>query len=80
MYKIANKNNYGAIKEVEKLQNREYEIIGDIHYILQVQKRCPDLINYNNKTNIATTEKAEELQKFINNAYSNMKQYQFIFI
>lgn len=80
MFKIMNKNNYGNIKEVEKLENRKYEVIGDIHYILQIQKRCPDLINYNRETNVAITEKAEELQKFINNAYSNMKQYQFVFI
>lgn len=79
MYKIMDKNNYGVIKDVKKLENREYEVIGDLYLISQLAKIRPDLIRYDKKTNIATTNCPEKLQIVINNT-NGFKDYQFIFI
>lgn len=79
MYKIMNKNNYGVIKDVKKLDNRQYEVIGDQYLISQLAKLRPDLINYNSDTNIATTDCPESLQIVINNT-NRFKDYQFISI
>ncbi len=79
MYKTMSKNNYGCIKEVEKLDNRQYEVVGDKYLISQLAKLRPDLINYNNNTNKATTNSPELLQTIINNV-KGFKNYQFIFI
>jgi len=73
-----NKNN-GVIKDVKKLDNRQYEVVGDQYLISQLVKLRPDLIQYDEKTNIATTNCPENLQIVINNT-NRFKDYQFIFI
>lgn len=78
MYKTMNKNN-GVIKDVKRLDNRQYEVVGDKYLISQLAKLRPDLINYNSDTNIATTNCPENLQTVINNT-NRFKKYQFIFI
>lgn len=79
MYRTMDKNNYGVIKHVKELENREYEVVGDRYLISQLAKIRPDLIRYDKKTNIATTNCPENLQKVINNT-NKFKDYQFIFI
>ena len=79
MYKIMSKNNYGAINEVKRLEIRKYEVVGDKYLISQLAKLRPDLIQYDKKTNIATTNCPENLQIVINNT-NRFKDYQFIFI
>lgn len=79
MYKVMSKNNYGAIDEVKRLENRKYEVVGDKYLISQLAKLRPDLINYNSDTNIATTDYPESLQIVINNT-NRFEDYQFIFI
>lgn len=78
MYKTMNKNN-GVIKDVKRLDNRQYEVVGDKYLISQLAKLRPDLINYNSDTNIATTNCPENLQTVINNT-NRFKDYQFIYV
>lgn len=73
------KNNYGVIKEVEKLENRQYEVIAEIRLINELIKVIPESISYNKNTNTATTNSPELLQTIINNV-KGFKDYQFIFI
>lgn len=79
MYKTTSYNNFGVIKEVEKLENREYEVIGDIRLINEIIKVAPNTISYNKETNRATTNSPELLQKIINSV-KGFENYQFIFI
>ncbi len=79
MYKVMDKNNYGVIKEVEKLENRQYEVIAEIRLINELIKVIPESISYNKNTNTATTNSPELLQTIINNV-KGFKDYQFIFI
>jgi hypothetical protein len=79
VYKIMDKNNYGVIKDIEKLYNRQYEVIGDRDLISQLAKLRPELIQYDAATNIATTNCPENLQIVINNT-NRFKNYQFIFV
>ena len=79
MYKTMDKNNYGVIKDVKKLDNRKYEVVGDKYLISKLAELKPCLINYNSDTNIATTDCPESLQIVINNT-NRFKDYQFIFI
>jgi hypothetical protein len=79
MYKTMHKNNYGVIADVEKLNNRQYEVIGDQYLISQLAQLRPELIQYDKKTNIATTNCPENLQIVINST-SRFKDYQFIFV
>jgi len=79
MYKVMDKDNFGVINEVKKLENRQYEVIGDKYLISQLAKLRPDLIKYNKETNIATTNSPENLQKVVNNT-NRFKNYKFIFV
>lgn len=79
MYKTTTYNNFGVIKEVKKLEDRPYEIIGEIRLIRELEKQIPNLISYNKDTNIAITNEPELLQTVVNNI-KGFKNYQFIFI
>ena len=71
--------NFGKIKEIEKLEPGKYEVIGDIDYLAQIEKRRPHLISYSKETNRATTSRPEALQEYIN-SFKNLKNYKLIFI
>lgn len=79
MYKTMNKNNYGVIKDVKSLDNKQYEVVGDQYLISQLAKLRSDLVQYDKKTNIATTNCPENLQMVINNT-KRFKNYQFIYV
>lgn len=79
MFKIIDTKNYGYIEEVEKLEpNKEYGIIGSRRLMAELNRIRPDLISYSDDTRIASTKKAEELQKFLN-TQDGFRDYELIF-
>ncbi len=79
MFKIMNTKNYGFIEEVERLEpNKEYGVVGSRKLMAELNRVRPDLVNYNDDTRIASTKKAEELQKFLN-TQDGFKNYELIF-
>lgn len=79
MLKTKYGKNFGTIKEVEKLESKKYEVIGDIDYLTQIEERRPHLVSYSKETNKAITSRPEALQEYINN-FKNLKNYKLIFI
>ena len=79
MYTITSKKNFGVLEEVEKLELKEYEVVALKEVLTHVTAIRDDLVQFDTNTNIAKTNKPEELQKFIN-SYSNLKNYKPVFV
>lgn len=79
MYMVTSYDKFGVITEVEKLDNKQYEIIAHKQLAYIIAQNRPDLLCYDDKTCIATTSKAKELQEYLN-SFKDFKEYQIIFI